>query len=93
MEPLQSPSRLAALLLLSQYTNGRCCVWEMAGGRYAAARARIMSALAGRRIPQTQSGVTALQAALFASVGAVGDCLAAKENDFLNRVGSICSDV
>lgn len=50
-------------------TRDRCDAWELAGRSNAPTRARIMSGLAGKRMPQSKSGVNALRDALATAVG------------------------
>lgn len=54
-----------AIRLLGAYTAGRFDIWELAGNAKASCRAHIMSALNGKRTPQSKSGVYAMYEAFF----------------------------
>jgi hypothetical protein len=84
-----NPSACEALKLMGVYTGGRFGAWALAGGAKASCRADIMSALAGKRIPQSKSGVNALNDALYAAVGVKGGCPAECERR-LRRVARAC---
>lgn len=71
-----------ALKLLQTYTAGRFDVWNLFGPAKASCRAHIMSALAGKRIPQSQSGVNALRAAFYEIAKPEGSCPAVREVAF-----------
>lgn len=76
-------NELEALRLTKTYTAGRFDVWMLAGPAKASCRAHIMSVLAGRRWPQSKSGVTALRDALWAICNPPGECLAQREDHFI----------
>jgi len=77
-----------ALRLFSVYTAGHCDPYSLAGPRKASCRADIMSALNGKRTPQSQSGLTAMTQALHAILEPTGSCIAARENDFTRKLAS-----
>ena len=74
-----------AIRLFRSYTADRCDVWQLAGQRNAKYRAHIMSALRGRRVPQSQSGVNALRSALCEALDVTWQCLAECEDQLRNR--------
>lgn len=74
-----------ALRVLAAYTAGRFDLWALAGGPRASSRAHVMSILQGRRVPQAQSGVTALRSAFYEALGVTGDCEAIREDDFIEK--------
>ena len=71
-----------ALFALGVYTAWRFDVWALAGSCKAGCRAHILSELAGKRVPQSQSGVNALRAALYEVTNPDGACEAAREESF-----------
>lgn len=71
----------SAIYLLNIYTGGSFDVWSLAGSSKASCRAHVMSALHGKKMPQSKSGVNALQAELFCRVDARGDYERAREKD------------
>ncbi len=74
-------NQLDFLRLIQQNSFGSFDVYRLAGPYNAKTRARIMSALHGRKIPQAKSGVEAMRAAMFEILKPSGDCLAAREVD------------
>lgn len=74
-----------AVALLGVYTAGRFQVWMLMGSAKASCRAHVMSVFAGKRVPQSKSGVTVLRDALYSALNASGDCLAAREDDFIAK--------
>jgi hypothetical protein len=77
-----------AIRLLGVYTAGRFDIWALAGSSRASCRAHVMSALKGHKVPQSQSGVTALREEFCNQArahGAVidGDCIAVREDQFI----------
>ena len=67
-----------AIQLFRTTTDDHCDPWALAGRANAATRARIMSGLAGKRMPQSKSGVNALRKALASAVGVKwesGECM------------------
>ena len=80
------PNIPEAIRMLGFFTNGRYDVWALAGSHNGANRAIVLSHLTGIRQPQSKAGVTALREALYSVLDVTGDCLAAKEDDFLAKV-------
>lgn len=77
------PKVSEAVRLLGVYTAGRFDPWDLAGSSKASCRAHVMSALAGVRVPQSKSGVFAMEAALFAAVVVPRDCKATMTRVFI----------
>jgi hypothetical protein len=77
-----TPNQNEALRLLGAYTAGRYDFWLLSGNTKAGCRAHIMSALAGKRMPQAKSGVNAMTAAFYDFAKPVGDCPAIREDNF-----------
>jgi hypothetical protein len=75
---------LEATKLLGTYTAGRFDIWALAGSSRASCRAHVMSALMGRRIPQSKSGIYALREEFERRAGACGECNAERETNFRN---------
>ena len=72
-----------ALRLLYIYLGGRGgYFWALAGRPKASCRAHILSALHGRRVPQSKAGVNALERDLFEAAGIQGSCPAVREENF-----------
>lgn len=68
------------LRLLGVYTAGYFDVWRLAGNARASVRAHIMSALMGKRMPQSKSGIHAIQEHLYVVCGIEGTCPADRED-------------
>lgn len=77
-----SPNQLEALRLLGAYTAGRFDIWMLAGSSKASCRAHIMTALEGKKMPQSKSGVNAITAAFYAFAMPEGSCPAIREDNF-----------
>lgn len=71
-----------ALSLLSTYTAGSFNFWQLAGSSKASCRAHIMSVLKGKKVPQSKSGVNALQSAFYEFATIEDGCEAVRENSF-----------
>ena len=71
-----------ALRLLGIYTAGRFDIWALAGDSKASCRAHVMSALVGKKMPKSKSGVTAITAEFYQRGGIVGSCIAHREDNF-----------
>lgn len=72
-----------ALKLLRTYTAGRFDFWILAGPAKASCRAHIASELAGKRVPQSKAGITALRASFYALTPTpLGNCEADREKAF-----------
>ena len=71
-----------AIRLTGIYTGYTYNLWALAGNAKAGCRAHIMSALVGKRMPQSKSGVTALRSALYSTLGIDGTCIADEEEKF-----------
>lgn len=92
-EPVTIPTTAAqtaeAVRLLGVYTAGRFDIWMLAGNHKGTCRAHVMSALMGRKMPQSKSGVTMLRTAFYERVEALtgarpaGDHIAARETSFI----------
>lgn len=80
------PNLPEAIRMLGFFTNGRYDVWMLAGSHNGANRAIVLSHLTGIRQPQSKAGVAALREALYSALNVTGNCLAAKEDDFLAKV-------
>jgi len=65
--------------------SGSFDIWSIAGQRNAKIRARLHGVLAGEKKTQAQSGVNALQKAFYEALGAEGNCLARKQEDFASK--------
>jgi hypothetical protein len=78
-----APNLKEALTVLGTYTAGRYDVWLLAGNSRAGCRAHVMSVLQGIRVPQSKAGVNALRDALYQAAGIEGECLAEKDDKFL----------
>lgn len=78
-----------ALSLLRSLTNGRMDPWALAGPSGQAGRVKVLEALHDRKIKRSEAGVNALRAALYAAVGATGNCSAAGQADFERRVSGL----
>lgn len=75
---------MEALRLLKIYTAGSCIIYNLAGPAKASCRAHIMSAIKGRKMPQSQSGITALTREFYTLAQVTGNCGAAREENFIN---------
>lgn len=84
-----SDSTRAAVKLLGAYTAGQFTLWSLAGPRRASCRAHVMGALHGKKMPQSQSGVTAIRAEFYARLPVSGDCEALREDSFI----AICREL
>ncbi len=62
-----------AIRVLGIYTAGRFDVWALAGSARASCRAHVMSTLLNRRVPQSQAGVNAIQAAFYSACQITGE--------------------
>jgi len=71
-----------AIRILGINTAGRFDVWMLAGGPKASCRAHVMSTLAGKRMPQSKSGVTAIRSAFYEALAITGECEAHREEQF-----------
>lgn len=78
-----------AIRLYGVYTAWQFTDFHLLGSAKASCRAHIMSALAGKRVPQSKSGINAMREALWPLMGVTGDCLAAREDDFIIRARGI----
>lgn len=72
-----------ALRLLGVYTARRYDVWLLMGSGKASCRAHIMSALHGKNMPQSKSGVNALRDAFYGMCNPQGECDAVREDNFI----------
>ena len=75
-----------ALSMLSQYTRGRFSLWSLTGHGNAPYRAALMSMLkTGRvgQVPQSKSGITALEAEFYQRAHITGGCGAEQEENFI----------
>jgi len=82
-----------ALKLLNEATNSRLDIWNLAGPYNAARRAQIMSALMGAKVPQSKAGVNAIQDELHRRLSVKGNCIAARDDDFLEKARDILMHV
>ncbi len=73
---------IEAVRLLRIYTAGRFDPWALAGRAKASCRAHVMSALAGKKTPQSKSGVNAMLAEFHRRAGIGGDCPAHRAHNF-----------
>jgi len=71
-----------AIRVLGTYTAGRFDIWMLAGSSKASCRAHVMSVLQGKRVPQSQSGVTAIRSAFYEALSITGECEAHREENF-----------
>ena len=70
--------------LYAEYAPGEYySPWDLSGPRCAKARAQIMSALQGQRVPQAKSGVNALRSALYQALDVTGRSLGDENRAFL----------
>lgn len=89
-----------ACRLLAAYTAYRIDPWILAGPAKASCRAHVMSALMGRRMPQSKSGVSALKDELHRRAGiekTADSCSASRDREFYEIVrehfnGGICEN-
>ena len=74
------PREVARLLAI--YTGGRIShySWSLTGPAKASCRAHIMSEIIGRKATQRESGINALESALFLVFEPMGDCLASRRD-------------
>jgi hypothetical protein len=72
-----------AIKLLGTYTAGRFDIWMLAGDAKASCRVQVMSALLGRKAKRAESGINALRTEFYNRLNITGDCLAAKEGNFI----------
>ena len=75
-------NQIAALQLLKVYTRGTFDFWDMMGPYNAAERAEVMTALCGKRVPQSRSGVTQMRSIFHDRARIVGDHIAARQTAF-----------
>lgn len=71
-----------AIRVLGTYTAGRFDIWMLSGSSKASCRAHVMSILQGKRVPQSQSGVTAIRSAFYTALGITGECEAHRQEIF-----------
>lgn len=76
---------LEVIKLLGSYTNNSFDIWNLAGNSNAKRRAEIMSLLAGKKIPQAKSGVTAIKQELYRLSNMTGNsCEAVRSELFVH---------
>ena len=80
---------IKALKTLSTYTAGRFDVWALAGDSKKSCRQHVMSELLGAKTPIAKCGVTAIRAEFEKRLGATGDCIAAREGDFIKKARAL----
>lgn len=81
--PAVPPRVYEAVKLLGEFTRGTFNLWAISGQSNAKLRQRIMAALSGRaKVPQSEAGVNALQAAFYAVARPEGSCEARREPAF-----------
>ena len=83
----------SALEVLSAYTAGRLDIWALAGNARASCRAHVLSVLTGRKVPQSQSGITAIRSAFYTRLGIEGNCEATREDNFLLAARAMLGDI
>jgi len=71
-----------AIRVLGIYTAGRFDIWMLAGSSKASCRAHVMSVLQGKRVPQSQSGITAIRSAFYEALSITGECEAHRQESF-----------
>lgn len=80
---------IKALKTLSTYTAGRFDVWALAGDSKKSCRQHVMSELLGAKTPIAKCGVTAIREEFQKRLGATGDCIAAREGDFIKKARAL----
>ncbi len=76
-----------ACRIIGVYTANRFNTWALAGPARASCRAHVMSVLMGRKMPQSKSGVTAIEAELHRRAGiemSPDSCSASRQREFTN---------
>lgn len=81
-----------AMRIMHRVTNARYRVERLTGPSNAAARAELLSAIVGRKVPKSQAGVNALTDATFAALGVVGDCHAARCEDASKKAARLYAE-
>ncbi len=76
-------NQLEALRLFGTYTRGMFDVWALAGSSNARNRAHVMTVWNGKKTPQSAAGVNAMRDAFYSVVNPAGDCIAARDREFL----------
>ena len=71
-----------AIRLLGIYSNHTYDIWVLAGRSRASSRAHVMSALAGKKTPQSKAGVNAIRQAFYALINPAGNCEAIRSKNF-----------
>ena len=71
-----------ALRLVRIYTGGGCNLWQLCAKQRAGVRAHIMSALLGKKVPQSKAGINALREAIYKEAGITGSCHAHQDSNF-----------
>ena len=73
-----------AIKLLGQMTGGRFDIYNLAGPYNAKNRVQIMAVLQGvKKVPQSKAGVNAIREAFYAVIQPEGNCIAAREDSFV----------
>jgi hypothetical protein len=78
-----TPEVRVAVQLLGVFTRDRFQVDMLAGPANARNRVAVMSAMAGQRMPQSKSGITAIRAAMYAALNIEGSCQAVRDDHFI----------
>jgi hypothetical protein len=73
----------SGLHFLGIYTAGRYDINALAGPAKASCRAHVMSALYGKRVPQSKAGINAMWSAFFVIAGVDGNCIRHREDAFI----------
>lgn len=79
-----TPGTLKAIRLCAAFTSNSFDLWSLTGnhGGNGANRAILLSAITGKRLPQSKAGFNALRAAFYDALGILGGCEAEREENF-----------
>ena len=77
-----SATNVTAALSMLRVASSYFDVYALAGPHNARARAALLSTLLGRKVPQSQAGVTAIERELFAIAKPEGSCLSVRREVF-----------
>lgn len=78
-----SPNQIEALHLLGIYTNYKYDFWILSGNAKASCRSHIMSALMGKKVPQSKSRVNVMRDEFYKLTNADGECQASQQDNFV----------
>lgn len=72
-----------ATILLGFYTRGSFDIYGLAGPANGQARAKVLSALVGNKMPVSKSGITAIRSEFYSRAAISGGCDVEREDNFI----------